>query len=150
MALRKSVPLLKIAAAGTLALALSACGMGSGMALTSSRIEGYQLSQDQMAQVRPGQSQDLVVAVLGSPQTTSTFDQGSGWYYVQTKVSETAFGMRTITDRTVLAVYFDKKGKVVDRAVYTLKDGRVFALEGRKTQGYGEDKTFIQSIMESI
>jgi outer membrane protein assembly factor BamE (lipoprotein component of BamABCDE complex) len=150
MALRKSVPLLSIAAAGALALALSACSMGSGMNFSSTRIEGYQLSQDQMAQIRPGQSQDLVAVVLGSPQTTNTFDTGTGWYYVQTKVNETAFGMRTVTDRTVLAIYFDKKGKVVDRAVYTLKDGKVLALEGRKTQGYGEDKTFIQSIMDSI
>lgn len=150
MALRKSAPLLTIAAAGTLALTLSACSMGSGMNFNSTRIEGYQLSQDQMAQIRPGQSQDLVAVVLGSPQTTNAFDNGTGWYYVQTKVSETAFGMRTVTDRTVLAIYFDKKGKVVDRAVYTLKDGRLFALEGRKTQGYGEDKTFIQSIIDSM
>ena len=150
MALRKSAPLLTTAAAGMLALALSACSMGSGMNFSSTRIEGYQLSQDQLAQIRTGQSQDLVATVLGSPQTTNTFDAGTGWYYVQTKVSETAFGMRTVTDRTVLAVYFDKKGKVADRALYTLKDGRVFALEGRKTQGYGEDKTFIQSIMDSI
>ena len=116
MAHRKSAPLLSIAAAGMLALALSACSMGSGMALTSNRIEGYQLSQDQMAQIRPGQSQDLVAVVLGSPQTTNTFDTGTGWYYVQTKVNETAFGMRTVTDLTVLAIYFDKKGKVVDQA----------------------------------
>jgi outer membrane protein assembly factor BamE (lipoprotein component of BamABCDE complex) len=150
MALRKSAPLLPIAAAVALTLALSACGMGSGMSFSSTRVEGYQLSQDQMAQIRPGQSQNLVAVVLGSPQSTNTFDTGTGWYYVQTKVSETAFGMRSITDRTVLAIYFDKKGKVVDRAVYTLKDGKVFALEGRKTQGYGEDKTFIQSIMDSL
>lgn len=150
MAVRTSAPLMTIVAAGALALTLSACSMGSGMNFSSTKLEGYQISQDQLAQIRVGQSQDLVVAVLGSPQTVNAFDQGTGWYYVQTRVSETAFGLRTVLDRTVLAIYFDKNKKVADRAIYTLKDGKVFTVEGRKTQGYGEDKTFIQSIIDSI
>ena len=85
-------PLL-VVAAGALALALSACSMGSGMALTSTKVEGYQISQDALAQIRPGQSQDLVVVVLGSPQVQNAFNEGTAWYYVQTKVSQTAFGM---------------------------------------------------------
>ena len=150
MPVRSSGPLLAIVAAGLLATTLSACSMGSGMALTSNRIQGYQISQDALAQIRPGQSQDLVVVVLGSPQTVNAFNEGSAWYYVQTKVSQTAFGLTSVTDRTVLAVYFDKNKRVADKAVYTLKDGKVFALEARKTQGYGEDKSFIQSLIESI
>jgi outer membrane protein assembly factor BamE (lipoprotein component of BamABCDE complex) len=142
-------PLL-IVAAGALALALGACSMGSGMALTSTKVEGYQISQDALAQIRPGQSQDLVVVVLGSPQVQNAFNEGTAWYYVQTKVSQTAFGMTSVIDRTVLAVYFDKNKKVADKALYTLKDGKVITIEGRKTQGYGEDKSFLQSIMDSI
>lgn len=150
MAIRKTAPLLTLAAAGLMAATLSACSMGSGMAFSSNKVEGYQLSQDQLDQIRPGQSQDLVVVVLGSPQTVNAFNEGTAWYYVQTKVSETAFGLKTITDRTVLAIYFDKNKRIVDRAIYTLKDGKVFTLEGRKTQGYGEDRTFIQSLIDSL
>jgi len=138
------------ATAGALALALSACSMGSGMALTSTKVEGYQISQDALAQIRPGQSQALVIVVLGSPQVQNAFNEGTAWYYVQTKVSQTAFGLTTVQDRTVLAVYFDKNKKVADKALYSLKDGKVFAIEGRKTQGYGEDKSFLQSILDSI
>jgi len=124
--------------------------MGSGMALTSTKVEGYQISQDALAQIRPGQSQALVIVVLGSPQVQNAFNEGTAWYYVQTKVSQTAFGLTTVQDRTVLAVYFDKNKKVADKALYSLKDGKVFAIEGRKTQGYGEDKSFLQSILDSI
>ena len=138
------------ATAGALALALSACSMGSGMALTSTKVEGYQISQDALAQIRPGQSQALVIVVLGSPQVQNAFNEGTAWYYVQTKVSQTAFGLTTVQDRTVLAVYFDKNKKVADKVLYSLKDGKVFAIEGRKTQGYGEDKSFLQSILDSI
>ena len=124
--------------------------MGSGMALTSTKVEGYQISQDALAQIRPGQSQALVIVVLGSPQVQNAFNEGTAWYYVQTKVSQTAFGLTTVQDRTVLAVYFDKNKKAADKALYSLKDGKVFAIEGRKTQGYGEDKSFLQSILDSI
>ena len=112
--------------------------------------QGYALSQDALAQIRPGQSQDLVVVVLGSPMTVNAFDEGVAWYYVETKVSQTAFGMKTINERTVLAIYFDKNNRVADKAVYTAKDGKLITIEGRKTPSYGEDKSFIDSLIDSI
>ncbi len=147
----KSAPLfVSVAAAGLLGLTLSACSMGSGLALSTNKIEGYAISQDALAQIRPGQSSDLVTVVLGSPQTINAFNEGSAWYYVQTKVNETAFGMTSVQERTVLAIYFDKNKRVADKAVYSLKDGKVFTIEGRKTPSYGEDKSFIQSLIESV
>ena len=124
--------------------------MGTGLALSTNKIQGYAISQDALAQIRPGQSQDLVTTVLGSPQTINAFNEGSAWYYVETKVNQTAFGMTTVSERTVLAVYFDKNKRVSDKAVYSAKDGKVFTIEGRKTPSYGADKSFITSLMESI
>ena len=66
------------------------------------------------------------------------------------RVSQTAFGMQTGEKRTVLAIYFDKNKRVKDRAIYTLKDGRSFAIEQRRTPSYGADKTFIDSILSSF
>jgi outer membrane protein assembly factor BamE (lipoprotein component of BamABCDE complex) len=124
--------------------------MGSGLALSTNKVQGYALSQDALAQIRPGQSQQLVSVVLGSPMTVNAFDEGSAWYYVETKVNQTAFGMTSIVERTVLAIYFDKNQKVADKALYSAKDGKVFTIEGKKTPSYGEDKSFIQSLIESI
>ena len=151
MPYRKPAPtLLSMAAAGLIAATLAGCSMGSGLALSTNKIQGYDISEDALAQIRPGQSQDLVVVVLGSPQTVNAFGDGSAWYYVETKVNQTAFGMTSVTSRTVLAVYFDKNKRVSDKAVYSAKDGKVFTIEGRKTPSYGEDKSFIQSMIESI
>jgi outer membrane protein assembly factor BamE (lipoprotein component of BamABCDE complex) len=148
---RKPAPvLLSIVAVGLLGATLAGCSMGSGLALSTNRIQGYAISQDALAQIRPGQSQELVVTVLGSPQTINAFDEGTAWYYVETKVNQTAFGMTTVSERTVLAVYFDKNKRVADKAVYSAKDGKVFTIEGRKTPSYGQDKSFIQSMIESI
>lgn len=131
--------------------ALAACsGAGSGLALTTQRTEGYSLRQDQLAQIRPGQSQDLVTIVLGSPQTTNSFGNETAYYYVETKKDRTAFGLETVRERTVLAVYFDKNKKVVDKAIYTAQDGRVVQLESRRTPSFGEDRTFIDSILQSF
>ncbi len=149
MPLTRRRRLLPIATALLLVPALTACA-GSGMALTTQRTQGYSLKQDQVAQIVPGQSQDLVTIVLGSPQTTNSFGDETAYYYIETKLDETAFGMEMVKERTVLAVYFDKNRRVLDKAIYTAKDGRIIQIESRKTPSYGEDRTFIESILSSL
>jgi outer membrane protein assembly factor BamE (lipoprotein component of BamABCDE complex) len=145
---RAASPVLALVSAALVAVTLSACG--SGMALVTNKTEGYDISPDALLQIRPGQSAQLVLAVLGTPQTQSAFGQETAWYYVETKVSKTAFGARVVNSRTVLAIYFDEKKKVKDKAVYGLQDGKVVAIESRKTPSYGLDRTFIESIIASF
>ena len=129
-----------------LSLALSACVGG----LTTTRTQGYSIPSSALQQIRPGQSADLVVAVLGSPQTKSTFGTETAYYYVETTVEQTAFGLKNIKERKVLAVYFDDKAKVIDKALYGLEDGKLVTLETRRTPSYGQDRTFIESIIASF
>lgn len=136
-----------------LALLLATAGCSSfdlGQGFSSTRTQGYEISESALQQIRPGQSVDLVVAVLGSPMTTNTFDDETVYYYVETKVQETAFGLDTVQDRTVLAVYFDDDNKVKDKAIYGLQDGRVIAIESRRTASFGQDRTFIEQILGSV
>ena len=140
--------LVPLAAAGLLAMVLAACT--SSTALVTSRTQGYEISDSAMAQIRPGQSQELVTLVLGSPQSTNSFGDQSAFYYVETKVRQTAFGLTMNDSRTVLVIYFDKNKKVLDKAVYGLKDGKTVAIETRRTQSFGEDRSFIDSILSSF
>lgn len=140
--------LFPISAAIALSLSLTACG--SGLALTQKRTQGYEISDDALSQIRPGQSQTLVTTVLGSPQVTNSFGNETAFYYIQTKVEQTAFGLNTASDRTVLAIYFDKNKKVVDKAVYGSKDGKVIAIQSRRTPSFGIDRSFLESIMASF
>jgi outer membrane protein assembly factor BamE (lipoprotein component of BamABCDE complex) len=137
-----------LAAAALLAMTLAACN--SSTSLITKRTQGYEISDSAMAQIRPGQSQELVTLVLGSPQSTNSFGDQSAFYYVETKVRQTAFGMTMIDSRTVLVVYFDKNKKVIDKAVYGLQDGKTIAIESRRTQSYGEDRSFIDQILQSF
>ena len=137
-----------LAAAALLAMTLAACT--SSNSLITKRTQGYEISDSAMAQIRPGQSQELVTLVLGSPQSTNSFGDQSAFYYVETKVRQTAFGMTMIDSRTVLVVYFDKNKKVIDKAVYGLQDGKTVAIETRRTPSFGEDRTFIDQILQSF
>ncbi|HEV7274970.1 MAG TPA: outer membrane protein assembly factor BamE [Devosiaceae bacterium] len=141
--------LFSVATALVLVGSLAACS-SSGLALTTKRTEGYAIPQEALAQVREGQSKELVTLVLGSPQTQNAFANESAYYYVETKVEETAFGLDVKRQRTVLAVYFDSNDRVKDKAVYGSEDGRVFAIESRRTPSFGEDRTFIESILSSF
>ncbi len=143
-----SAPFAPIAAAVLVAMALAACT--SSTAIVTKRTQGYEISDSAMQQIRVGQSQDLVTLVLGSPQSTNTFGDQTAWYYVQTKVQQTSFGVTTAMDRTVLAIYFDKNKKVVDKAVYTAADGKTVEVESRRTPSYGEDRTFVDQILQSF
>jgi outer membrane protein assembly factor BamE (lipoprotein component of BamABCDE complex) len=143
-----SAPLAPIAAAALLAVALTACS--SSTAFVTKRTQGYEISESALQQIRVGQSQQLVTLVLGSPQSTNTFGDQSAWYYVQTKVQQTSFGLKTALERTVLAIYFDKNKKVIDKAVYTAADGKTVTIESRRTPSFGEDRTFIDQILQSF
>ncbi len=152
MSTRKPVYRSALMGAGlALSLALAGCSsFDPGQGFISTRTQGYEISDSALQQIRPGQSVDLVVAVLGSPMTTNTFEEETVFYYVETKVQETAFGLDMVQDRKVLAVYFDEENRVKDKAIYGLQDGRVFEIESRRTPSFGEDRTFIQQILGSV
>ena len=141
--------LLPLTAALLVGIALAGCTTPN-MGFSTTRTQGYVLNDDLLAQIRPGQSKELVTTVLGTPQTTSSFSGESAFYYVQTIVDQTAFGLRTIRDRKVVAVYFGPNNKVTDKAVYGLQDGRLFTIESRRTPSFGEDRNFLESLLSSI
>ena len=69
---------------------------------------------------------------------------------VPTKVERTAFGLRIPQSRRVLAVYFDKNNKVIDKALLGLKDGKVIDFNTNRTPSFGADRTFVESILNSF
>jgi outer membrane protein assembly factor BamE (lipoprotein component of BamABCDE complex) len=141
--------ILPIAGAMLLALSLQACS-SSGLSLVQQRTQGYSIPKDALEQVRAGQHRDTVALVMGSPQTTNSFGNQTAWYYVETKVEETAFGASNVKERTVLAVYFDQNDRVVDKAVYGAKDGRLVQIESRRTPSFGQDRNFLEALVASF
>jgi outer membrane protein assembly factor BamE (lipoprotein component of BamABCDE complex) len=87
---------------------------------------------------------------LGFPSTQATFTQaGDAWYYITSVEKQIAFFAPTVQSRAILAVYFDKDGKVTDLKHYSLKDGHVVAFETRQTPTRGRELTFLQQLFNA-
>src|SRR5271170_8388162 len=95
---------------------------------------GYQVDQDTLAQVKVGTTtKPEALNLLGTPSTTSTVG-GDAWYYIGQSMKHTLQFMPVqMTDQHVLAVYFDKDGKVDRIANYGMQDGKVFDFVSRTT-----------------
>jgi len=110
---------------------------------------GYLPDIDAEASVTVGQDTKASIQdKLGDPSMSATFNNDA-WYYVSSVVKEVAFFTPTVEKRTILAVYFDKDGKVVDLKHYGLEDGHVVAFEARTTPARGRELTFLQQLFNA-
>jgi outer membrane protein assembly factor BamE (lipoprotein component of BamABCDE complex) len=83
---------------------------------------------------------------LGDPSTTATFGNAA-WYYISSVEKQIAFFKPIIEKRTILAIYFDKDGKVTGVRHFGLQDGPVVAFETRTTPTRGRELTFLQQLL---
>ena len=103
---------------------------------------GYQVDEDTVSQIKVGTTtKPEALAMLGTPSTTSTVG-GDAWYYIGQKMKHTlSFMPVQMADQHVLAVYFDKSGKVTRIANYGMQDGKVFDFVSRTTPTGGANPT---------
>lgn len=85
---------------------------------------------------------------LGDPSTQATFG-GDTWYYISSVEKQIAFFDPRIENRAIMAVRFDKDGKVKDIRHYSLKNGHVVAFETRTTPAKGRELTFLQQLFNA-
>lgn len=85
---------------------------------------------------------------LGDPSTRATFG-GEDWYYISSQQKVVAFFNPIVLNRNILAVHFDKDGKVSEVNHYSLKDGHIVAFETRVTPAKGHEITFLQQLFNA-
>ena len=86
---------------------------------------------------------------LGDPSTEAEFG-GDAWYYVSSVERQVAFFDPTIETRAIMAVYFDKDGKVDRIANYGMQDGKVFDFVSRTTPTGGAEPDFLRNMMGGL
>jgi outer membrane protein assembly factor BamE (lipoprotein component of BamABCDE complex) len=135
-----------LARSGTLGLVCLLAGLGlSGcIGYDGDFDRGYVADQRTMDQVKIGATtKPQALALMGTPSTTSTVG-GDAWYYIGQKMERSlAFMPATLTDQNVIALYFDKSGKVQRIANYGLKDGKVFDFVSRTTPTGGSEPNIL-------
>jgi outer membrane protein assembly factor BamE (lipoprotein component of BamABCDE complex) len=133
--------------AGIAVLSLS---LGGCLNYDGGYTRGYVVDQQALQQVTPGSSAEQVLAILGTPSTTSTIG-GSAWYYISQKVDRAlAYSAPVVTDQKVLAVYFTPQKKVDHVANYGLKDGKVFDFISRTTPTGGAEQGFLKNLFRNL
>lgn len=113
--------------------------------------QGFQVVDVRPADVKVGtDTRTTVMAKLGTPTATSTFDKNV-WFYMTQMRSQTGFSQAKTLSRNIVAISFDpatQQVKSVD--TFTLKDGRVFAYNTRETPTRGREMTVLEQLLGSI
>ncbi len=126
-----------------LALAAAAC-------TPTSSYQGFQVVDQNPAEVKVGDAKAAVMAKLGTPTATSSFDKNT-WFYMTQVQSKTAFYRPRLARRDVVAIHFAKDGdQVASVNTYTLKDSRIVAYNGRETPTRGREMTVVEQLLGSI
>ncbi|HTV71875.1 MAG TPA: outer membrane protein assembly factor BamE [Rhizobiaceae bacterium] len=110
---------------------------------------GYLQDLDVEASIDPdNDTKTTIQQRLGYPSTEATFTSDA-WYYISSVEKQVAFFHPTVESRAILAIYFDKTGKVTELKHFTLQDGHVVAFETRETPTRGREMTFLQQLFNA-
>ncbi len=144
----------KVSAPRLLAAALAvaiAVGLSGCLGYDGDFDRGYQIDPQSLDQVQVGKTtKPEALGLMGTPSTTSTVG-GDAWYYIGQKMQrQLAFMPAKLTDQNVLALYFDKSGKVSRIANYGMKDGKVFDFVSRTTPTGGAEPDFLRNMLTGL
>ncbi|HEY5071921.1 MAG TPA: outer membrane protein assembly factor BamE [Caulobacteraceae bacterium] len=125
--------------------------LGASACVPTSSYQGFQAIDQNPAEVKVGaDTRASVLAKLGTPTASSTFDKDT-WFYMTQVSSKTAFYHPHVTRRSIVAIAFDKGADQVTAVdTFTLKDGRVIAYNGRETPTRGRQTTFLEQLFGNI
>ena len=112
--------------------------------------QGHQFQDEDLNQVREGMNKEQVTLALGTPDTQSAVSGGAYYYISTTAVQPMAFMTPSVTDRHVVAIYFNKQDRVEKIANYGLKDGVVVDFVSRETPAYTRDQGLLKEIFRNI
>lgn len=105
---------------------------------------------DPAASVQAGvDTKATVVARLGSPSTTSTFE-GERWYYIRSVQEKLAFFQSSTVEREVIAISFGENDVVSAVEAYGMERGRVVALAEGATPTRGRELGIIEQLFGNI
>ena len=132
-------------------LAASACLLGAAACTPTASYQGFQAIDANPKDVKVGtDTRATVLARLGTPTATASFDKNT-WFYLSQTADKTAFYAPQVVRRDITEVVFDKDTQAVKSVdVFTLKDGRVIAYNSRETPTRGRELTFIEQMFGSL
>ncbi len=137
------MPMRRFFIASVALMALSACQ-------ATRSVQGYVPDQVQPATIEPGvDTRSTVLARLGSPSTTSIFDDGLWVYMTSTRETLSYHRPKTIA-RNVVAIKFDDADQVDEVLTYDIEAGRVIDYVSRETPTRGRELGVLEQLFGTI
>jgi outer membrane protein assembly factor BamE (lipoprotein component of BamABCDE complex) len=96
-------------------------------------------------------TKETVLARLGTPSTTSTFEKDQIWYYISQTTEQYTYNRPQVAQRSVTEITFDKTdGKVAQVRTLGLADGEQIAMERRETPTRGRSLTILEQLLGNV
>ncbi len=133
----------KILTACAAILALNACQ-------ASRNFHGYLPDQVSPAAIEPSvDTRSTVIARLGSPSTTSVFDDDL-WVYMSATREQLTYHKAKVVRRNIVAIQFDDADQVTDVLTYDLEAGKVVDYVSRETPTRGRQLGILEQLFGTI
>jgi len=130
--------------------ALSAAALTAGCAPTVGQ-NGFQAIDAKPADIVAGtDTKQTVLARLGTPSTTSTFERDHVWYYISQVTEKYTYNRAQVTQRSVTEITFDDAGQVSEVRTLGLDDGQRVAMNDRETPTRGRQLTILEQLLGNV
>ena len=136
------VSLLAVAA---LAVAASACAPIVGL-------HGFQTVDTKPSDIVAGtDTKETVLARLGTPSATSTFESDNVWYYISQTTEKYTYNRPQVSQRSVTEITFADGGDTVAGVRNLgLEDGQQLAMQSRETPTRGRQLTILEQLLGNV
>jgi outer membrane protein assembly factor BamE (lipoprotein component of BamABCDE complex) len=132
-----------------LSIALAA-GLAVSACQATRDFHGYVPDQALPTDIQPDvDTRSTVLARLGSPSTTSIFDDDL-WVYMSSTRELLAFYYPKVVQREIVAIQFDDQDVVSEVLVYDLDDGQVVNYVSRETPTRGRELGILEQLFGTL
>ncbi|MGV8928202.1 MAG: outer membrane protein assembly factor BamE [Brevundimonas sp.] len=130
--------------------AFSAAALTAGCAPTVGQ-NGFQAIDTKPTDIVAGtDTRQTVLARLGTPSTTSTFERDNVWYYISQVTEKYTYNRPQVTQRSVTEITFNDAGEVAEVRTLGLSDGQHLAMNDRETPTRGRQLTILEQLLGNV
>ena len=130
--------------------AVSVAALASACAPTIG-IHGFQSVDTKPSEIVAGtDTKETVLARLGSPSTTSTFESDSIWYYISQTTEKYTFNLPQVAARSVTEITFNDAEQVASVRTLNLEDGQDVGMNRTETPTRGRQLTILEQLLGNV
>lgn len=122
-----------------------------GLAACSATFEnhGYVPPAEDLSAINIGDTREAVTEAIGTPGVAGVM-RDEAWFYTAYRVRNYAYRAPEVTERQILAVSFDGRGRVSNVEEFGLEDGNIVQLSRRVTTSSVREVTFLSQILRAF